>query len=122
MKFYYRYKLILKNIAPLASSIKEKLLLKLVNEYKWKLSCIYLLIKVEVLLHRSIFPLKNGARLITDRFAFLHESLRGYDFVSATFLLKLYRLDRYVSEFDKWSARNTAIFCFKKNSTIINSS
>lgn len=69
MKFYYRYKLILKNIAPLASSIKEKLLLKLVNEYKWKLSCIYLLIKVEVLLHRSIFPLKNGARLITDRFA-----------------------------------------------------
>lgn len=47
---------------------------------------IYLL-KVEVLLlHRSIFPLKNGARLITDRFAFLHESLRGYDFISATFL------------------------------------
>lgn len=70
MKFYYRYKLILKNIAPLASSIKEKLLLKLVNEYKWMLSRIYLLVKVEVLLHRSIFPLKNDARLITDRFAF----------------------------------------------------
>ena len=116
MKFYYRYKLILKNIAPLASSIKEKLLLKLVNEYKWKLSCIYLLIKVEVLLHRNIFPLTNYRSFCVParKFAWLR-------FRICNFSLKLYRLDRYVA-IRQMECKKHDDSLPKKNTTIINSS